>query len=155
MRFRFDFEGHEGRRPVTVDLADVPVAILAGGLATRLRPLTEPVPKALRRRRGPARSSTTSSPCCAGTGMRRVVLCAGHLGEQIEALRRRRRALRPGGRATRTTARRLLGHRRAPCAAPAAPRRRCFWVLYGDSYLDVDFGADRSAPSERSGASGS
>lgn len=58
------------------------MAILAGGLATRLRPLTEKVPKVL--------LPVAGRPFLAHQlallrerGVRRVVLCLGHLGEQV------------------------------------------------------------------------
>lgn len=63
----------------------LPVAILAGGLATRLRPVTDHVPKAL--------LSIAGRPfilhqlrLLKSQGIDRVVLCVGHLGEQVEAL---------------------------------------------------------------------
>jgi MurNAc alpha-1-phosphate uridylyltransferase len=63
----------------------LPVAILAGGLATRLRPKTDRVPKAL--------LSIAGRPfilhqlgLLKTQGIDRVVLCVGHLGEQVEAL---------------------------------------------------------------------
>src|SRR5687767_14629679 len=60
-----------------------PVALLAGGLATRLRPLTEQVPKAM--------LEVAGQPFVAHQ-LRllrrerdsRVVICAGYLAEQIE-----------------------------------------------------------------------
>src|SRR5437016_3641690 len=61
---------------------DLPVAILAGGLATRLRPITTTMPKALVvvagkpfifRQLGQLRAE----------GCTRVVLCVGYLGEKI------------------------------------------------------------------------
>ncbi|HZY86184.1 MAG TPA: sugar phosphate nucleotidyltransferase, partial [Gemmataceae bacterium] len=72
-------------------------------------------------------------------GVRRVVLCLGHLGEQVE------RHLGDGaalGLEVRYShdGERLLGTggallRAAPLLGPA------FWVLYGDSYMDIDYPA--------------
>src|SRR6266567_5799335 len=62
---------------------NLPVAILAGGLATRLRPLTERIPKVL--------LPVAGKPFLAhqlellhAQGIARAVLCVGHLGEMIE-----------------------------------------------------------------------
>src|SRR5262245_51103212 len=67
-----------------VDLANFPVAVLAGGLATRLRPATEKTPKAL--------LSVAGEPFLIhqlrllhSEGFRKIVLCVGYLSEIIEA----------------------------------------------------------------------
>jgi NDP-sugar pyrophosphorylase family protein len=60
------------------------VAILAGGLATRLHPITEALPKSLVPVGGePFLAHQLRG--LAGQGFPDVVICAGHLGEQIEA----------------------------------------------------------------------
>ena len=65
-------------------MANWPVAILAGGLATRLRPATDKIPKAL--------LSVAGEPFLVhqlrllhSEGFRKIVLCVGYLGEMIEA----------------------------------------------------------------------
>ena len=64
-------------------LDNIPVAVLAGGLATRLRPITEKIPKSL--------VPVAGRPFLAHQlemlhvrGIRRVVLCIGFLGEMIQ-----------------------------------------------------------------------
>jgi NDP-sugar pyrophosphorylase family protein len=65
-------------------IGNIPVAVLAGGLATRLRPLTEKVPKVL--------LEVAGRPFLAHQlellhkqGVRRAVLCLGYLGEMVSA----------------------------------------------------------------------
>lgn len=62
----------------------LPVAILAGGLATRLRPLTDHVPKSLLRVAGRP-FIFHQLDLLHNQGVERVVLCVAHLGEQIRA----------------------------------------------------------------------
>src|SRR5436305_6022355 len=67
-----------------IELAKWPVAILAGGLATRLRPATDKIPKGL--------LSVAGEPFLVhqlrllrSEGFRNIVICVGYLGELIEA----------------------------------------------------------------------
>jgi NDP-sugar pyrophosphorylase family protein len=62
----------------------LPVAILAGGLATRLQSLTERVPKSLLRVAGRP-FIFHQLDMLRHQGVERVVLCVGHLGDQIQA----------------------------------------------------------------------
>lgn len=114
----------------------LPVAILAGGLATRLRPITEKVPKVL--------VPVAGRPFLAHQlellrrqGITRVVLCLGHLGERVvqefgdgtahgvklEYSFDGPKLLGTGGALKRALP--LLGER--------------FFTLYGDSYLTEPF----------------
>ena len=119
-------------------MTDLPVAILAGGLATRLHPITEKIPKSL--------VDVAGVPFLAhqlrllrSHGIRRAVLCVGFLGEMIESDFGDGAAfgvelkysfdgpvLLGTGGALRL-ALPLLGD--------------AFFVLYGDSYLPVDYAA--------------
>jgi NDP-sugar pyrophosphorylase family protein len=63
----------------------LPVAILAGGLATRLRPLTERVPKSLLRVAGRP-FILHQLELLREQEIENVVLCLAHLGEQIRAV---------------------------------------------------------------------
>jgi NDP-sugar pyrophosphorylase family protein len=115
---------------------DIPVAILAGGYATRLRPITEKIPKSL--------ISVAGKPFLAHQlellrtrGLRRVVLCVGHLGEMIQ---------RNFGDGSQFGVRidysfdgpKLLGTGGAiKHALPLLGG--FFFVLYGDSYLPIEY----------------
>lgn len=120
----------------------LPVAILAGGLATRLRPLTETVPKALLEIRG--------EPFLAHQlrllrrhGITRAVLCVGYLGGQIRefagdggAFEMRLEYSEDGPN--------LLGT--AGALKKALPLLgESFFTIYGDSYLPCDYAAVEQA----------
>lgn len=118
------------------------VAILAGGLATRLRPITETIPKALVKvARRPFIEHQIE--LLVSKGLKEIVLCVGYLGEMIED------HLGDGSRfgARITYSRdgdRLLGTGGAlRNALPLLGEE--FFVLYGDSYLPIDFAAVESA----------
>jgi N-acetyl-alpha-D-muramate 1-phosphate uridylyltransferase len=115
---------------------NIPVAILAGGLATRLRPLTEKVPKSLVEVAGRP-FAEWQLELLGEQGIERVVYCLGHLGERVAA------ALGDGSRyGVRCEyvfdGERLLGTGGA--LRNALPRLGdLFFVLYGDSYLPIEF----------------
>jgi len=115
---------------------EIPVAVLAGGLATRLRPVTEKIPKSLIPVAGKpflAHQLELLRSC----GIRRAVLCVGYLGEMIQRQFGDGSAfglqldysfdgpklLGTGGALKRALP--LLGME--------------FFVLYGDSYLPIEY----------------
>src|SRR5258707_4872919 len=114
----------------------LPVAILAGGLATRLHPITETIPKALVEVAGKP-FILRQLEYLRRQGVSRVVLCTGFLGEQIEAI------VGDGWVLELTVAYsqvwpNLMGTGGAlKQALPLLDTQ--FLVLYGDSYLPIDF----------------
>lgn len=116
-------------------LEQIPVAILAGGLATRLRPITEKIPKSL--------VPVAGRPMLAhqlemlqARGIRRAVLCIGFLGEMIqqefgdEAYGIKLNYSFDGEK--------LLGTGGA--IKRALPKLGAeFFILYGDSYLPIQY----------------
>jgi NDP-sugar pyrophosphorylase family protein len=114
----------------------MPALILAGGQATRMRPLTERIPKAL--------IEVAGRPflwhqlrLLKRNGIRRVILAVGYLGEQIQE------RFRDGSDVGVSLEYSfdgpvLLGTGGAiRNALPLLPER--FFVLYGDSYLNCDY----------------
>lgn len=120
----------------------LPVAILAGGLATRLRPLTDELPKSLVTVAGRP-FAEHQLDLLRRQGFTDVVFCVGHLGGSIEA------ALGNGDR----FGIRLIYVADGPglLGTGGALRRalpflgESFLVMYGDSYLDCDYKAVVSA----------
>jgi NDP-sugar pyrophosphorylase family protein len=120
----------------------LPVAILAGGLATRLRPLSDDCPKAL--------VAVAGRPfveyqleLLRGQGIEDVVLCVGHLADRI-------REHVGDGRAYGVRVRYSLDGGRPLGTAGALVKAAdmlgdSFLVLNGDTYLDVDHAAVASA----------
>ena len=125
----------------------LPVAILAGGLATRLRPVTETVPKSLVEIAGEP-FLWHQLRLLRANGVERAVLCVGHLGERIRESVGHGEAfgLRVDYSFDGPT---LLGT--AGALKQALPLLgEAFFVLYGDSYLPCDW-ADAQDIFERSG----
>ena len=114
----------------------LPVAILVGGLATRMRPLTETIPKALIEIAGRP-FIDYQLKLLRSNGIKKVVLCLGFLGEKIQEYIKTselhglhiqysfdgRHPLGTGGAIKKALP--LLGEN--------------FFVLYGDSYLPIDY----------------
>ena len=120
----------------------IPVAILAGGLATRLRPVTETIPKSLIEVAGEPFISHQLR-LIRQQGLERVVLCIGHLGEMVQEVvgNGNNWGLEVDYSSDHD---KLLGTGGAvKKALPKLGER--FFVLYGDSYLDDDFGAVEQA----------
>lgn len=111
-------------------------AILCGGLATRLRPVTEKIPKSLITIQGEPFLAHQLRLLQSG-GVTEVVLCVGHLGEQIQAFAGDGSAF--GMKiAYSFDGDRLLGTGGA--IRKALPfLNRSFFVLYGDSYLPCNY----------------
>jgi NDP-sugar pyrophosphorylase family protein len=121
-----------------IDLANWPVAILAGGLGTRLRPATDGTPKALLNVAGEP-FLTHQLRLLHSNGFRRIVLCVGHFGEMIGAKigDGKRFGLQIDYSFDGPT---LLGTGGA--LKRAIPKlREQFLVIYGDSYMPADYTA--------------
>jgi NDP-sugar pyrophosphorylase family protein len=121
-----------------LNIESVPVALLAGGLAKRLGPEAHAIPKALVQVAGRP-FIEHQLDLLRKNGVRKIVLCLGHLGDQIEDhlgdgsafsldlsyVHDGQTLLGTGGAITR--------------ALPSLGD--VFWVMYGDSYMDIDYRA--------------
>lgn len=122
-----------------------PVAILAGGLGTRLQQLTTTAPKALIDINGEP-FIIHQLRLLRRQGIERVVLCIGHLGQQIAAILADGRQLGLE-LAYSYDGVKLLGTGGA--IKHALPKLgEFFFVLYGDSYLECDYRAVQHAYEE-------
>lgn len=119
-----------------------PLAILAGGIATRLGPITERVPKSLLEVGGEP-FIAHQLRLLADQGIMNIVLCCGHLGKMIADF------VGNGSRFGCTVQYSVDGPR--PLGTGGAIRKALpllgsiFWVIYGDSYLTVSFAPVLSA----------
>jgi len=114
----------------------LPVAVLAGGLATRLRPITERIPKSLVEVAGRPFVEHQIA-LLRQQGIHDVVFCVGFLGEQVQD------ALGDG---SRWSMRFRYSFDGAQLVGTGGALRRAlpmlgdaFFVLYGDSYLTCNF----------------
>jgi N-acetyl-alpha-D-muramate 1-phosphate uridylyltransferase len=120
-------------RPAAHDLS---VAILAGGMATRLLPVTRTIPKCMVEVAGRPFIEHQLGLLSRG-GFRKIVLCLGHLGEQVVE------HVGDGSAFGVETAYSHDGP--VPLGTGGALRQALplltdpFFVLYGDSYLPTDF----------------
>jgi NDP-sugar pyrophosphorylase family protein len=116
----------------------LPVAIVAGGLGTRLRPITQAIPKALVEVRGEP-FIAHQLRLLSSRGIERAVVCAGYLGEMIRDFAGAGAAFGIAveysfdGPELRGTAGAIRN------ALPLLGTE--FFVLYGDSYLPCDYWA--------------
>jgi NDP-sugar pyrophosphorylase family protein len=121
-----------------IQLDGWPVAILAGGLSTRLRPLTDKIPKALLPVAGEP-FLVHQLRLLRSNGFRRIVLCVGYLGEMIKA------EIADGNDLGMQIVYSFDGT--IPLGTGGALKRALpklgdrFLVIYGDSYMPVDYGA--------------
>jgi NDP-sugar pyrophosphorylase family protein len=112
--------------------------ILAGGLGTRLKPLTDTIPKSLVEICGKPFLEYQLDFLKKG-GIRDIVLCIGHLGDQIE---------RYFGNGSRFGVNLRYSYEKEHLLGTAGALKNAeqlldeeWFVIYGDSYLFLDFGA--------------
>lgn len=114
------------------------IVVLAGGLATRMRPETEQIPKSLLHVNGRPFVDWQLDRFAA-SGARSIVMCVGYLGDQIET--HVRRALDRGLTVGYSyDGEQLVGTGGALRRAFARLEPE-FVVTYGDSYLPFDYAA--------------
>jgi len=114
---------------------DMQIAILAGGLATRLGDLTRNQPKSMLKIRGETFLEHQLELLRRG-GIKNIVLCIGHMGEQIE--RHFGNGRKYGVSIKYSLEDKLLGTAGALKKAEVL-LNDTFFTMYGDSYLFLDF----------------
>jgi N-acetyl-alpha-D-muramate 1-phosphate uridylyltransferase len=115
----------------------LPIAVLAGGLATRLRPITENIPKSL--------IVVNNTPFVLHqlklfkqNGINRVHFCLGHLGEIVKEVIEASIFSKTLEITYSFDGEMLLGTAGAiKKAFPSLPD--VFFITYGDSYLDINY----------------
>jgi len=113
------------------------VAILAGGLATRLGELTRNQPKSTLKIRGKT-FLEYQLELLRGVGIKDIILCLGHMGEQIE---------RHFGNGRNYGVNIDYSYEEKPLGTAGALKKAenmlddPFFTMYGDSYLSLDFSA--------------
>jgi NDP-sugar pyrophosphorylase family protein len=114
-----------------------PIVILAGGLATRLRPITEKIPKSLIEINGEP-FVYHQLDLLEQKGFNKIHFCLGFLGEQVEKTVRESEYFKRLCITFSYDGETLLGTggtiRKIINLLPDY-----FFVTYGDSYLDIDF----------------
>ena len=113
------------------------IAILAGGLATRLGNLTRNQPKSMLKIRGETFLEHQLELLRRG-GIKNIVLCIGHMGEQIE--KHFGNGRKYGVSIKYSLEDKLLGTAGALKKAEVL-LNDTFFTMYGDSYLFLDFSA--------------
>jgi MurNAc alpha-1-phosphate uridylyltransferase len=114
-----------------------PIVILAGGLATRLRPITEKIPKSLIEINGEP-FVIHQLKLLEKKGFKKIHFCLGFLGDQVEHVVRKSAFYKRLSISFSYDGETLLGTggtiRKIINELP-----EYFFITYGDSYLDVDF----------------
>jgi MurNAc alpha-1-phosphate uridylyltransferase len=115
----------------------LPIVILAGGLATRLRPITEKIPKSLIEING-VPFVYHQLDLLEQKGFKEIHFCLGFLGEQVEASVRKSDYFERLKISFSYDGEKLLGTggtiRKIINQLPDY-----FFITYGDSYLDINF----------------
>jgi NDP-sugar pyrophosphorylase family protein len=120
----------------------LPIAIVAGGLGTRLHPITTTIPKALVELNGEPFIAHQLRLLRANQ-IEQAVVCAGYLGEMIRESIGKGQAL--GVRVDYAFDGPILRGTAGAIKNALPLLGEAFFVLYGDSYLPCDYGAVQRA----------